>query len=190
MAEPAGSDPAQITALLRRAQAGDAAAEADLLARVYADLHRIARGQIGRERSSHTLQATALVHEAYLRIFGRELPPFRDRGHFLAAASRAMRHVLVDHARLRGALRRGGQQGRDPLDETLAGFEARGVDVVAVHDALEALGRQDPELVQIVEMHFFAGLTLREVGAALGLAERTVYARWSLARAWLRGKLA
>lgn len=189
MAASPAPDPREITVLLQRIKDGDSGAEASLLPRLYEELRTAARAQLDRERASHTLQATALVHEAYLRLFGGTVPDFQDRGHFLAVASRAMRHVLVDHARNRKALKHGGDRQREPLDETIAAFEQDGVDVVAVHDALEELGQRDPQLVHIVEMHFFTGFTLREVGEILGLAERTVYARWSLARAWLKGRL-
>ena len=189
MSDAPPPDSAAITVLLQRMKDGDRDAEGSLLPRLYDELRRVARAQIDRERASHTLQATALVHEAYLKLFGGAVPDFRDRGHFLAVASRAMRHVLVDHARQRGAQKNGGDRKREPLDVTIAAFEEQGVDVIAVHDALEELGRQDPQLVQVVEMHFFTGLALREVGDALGLAERAVYARWGLARAWLKAKL-
>ncbi len=189
MTPPRPDDALQITVLLQQMKAGDPAAEADLLPRLYDELRRVAQAQIGKERASHTLQATALVHEAYLRLFGGQVPDFRDRGHFLAVASRAMRHVLVDHARRRQSQKQGGGLRVEPLDETIAGLQHDQADVLAVHEALLLLGERDPELVQVVEMHFFTGLTLREVGEALGLAERTVYARWSLARAWLKGQL-
>lgn len=183
------ADPARITALLQRARAGDRSAEADLVPEVYDELRRLARAQIEREASGHTLQVTALVHEAYLRLFGGTVPEVRDRAHFLALAARAMRHVLVDHARQRRAKKRGAGAVREPLDEAVAALEAGRLDLIALHDALEQLGERDPELVQVVELHFFAGFSLREVAGTLGLAERTVHARWSLARAWLRGRL-
>ncbi len=178
-----------ITQVLLRIRGGEPRAAAELLPLLYEELHRIAGRHMERERGAHTLQATALVHEAYLRLFGGRAPDFEDRKHFLAAASRAMRHVLVDHARARGAQKSGAGHAHVPLDETLAGYERSGIDVLAVHEGLEELGRKDPELVQIVEMHFFSGLTLKEVADSVGLSERTVHARWSLARAWLREKL-
>jgi RNA polymerase sigma factor (TIGR02999 family) len=156
---------------------------------VYDKLHQLARQHMQGEGRGHTLQATALLHEAYLRLLGGVAPGWKDSGHFFSVAATAMRHVLVDPARARRSMARGGAAERMPLEEALAICEADGLDVVAVHEALQQLEALDPELARIVEMHFFGGLTIAEIAKHLGCTERTVYARWSLARAWLRGRL-
>ncbi len=180
----------QTTLLLRRMDEGDPQAAERLLGLLYGELHEVARGFMGGERAEHTLQPTALVHEAWLRLAGGEHPSFADRAHFVAVAARAMRRILIDHARKRGAQKRGGKGTREALDEALLAYEQRGeADLLALHEALEELEGLDPQLVRIVEQRFFAGATNAEVARALGVSERTVERGWKTARAWLHGRL-
>jgi RNA polymerase sigma factor (TIGR02999 family) len=180
----------QVTTLLEQLGRGDREAAKRLFPLVYEELRRVARQHMAGETGSHTLQTTALVHEAYLRLAGSPPRQVRDLRHFLAVASRAMRHVLVDHARARRAQKAGGDAGpRLPLDDVSDAYEARSIDLTALHDSIERLGGIDAELASIVDLRFFAGLTMAEIAEALGFTERTVYAKWSLARAWLRGEL-
>jgi RNA polymerase sigma factor (TIGR02999 family) len=191
----------EVTHLLRRMGAGDPQAPAALLPLLYRELHGIAKRHMAGERGDHTLQPTALIHEAYLRLLGpaadgQEPAPgesspdaWRDRGHFLRAASRVMRNILVDHARARTAAKHGGSLTREPFDDALLQYEQAGHDLLAVHGAVGELAAVDPGLEEVVDMHFFAGLTFAEIAAALAVTERTVYRRWCLARAWLRGAI-
>ena len=175
------------TLLLRRIESGDREAGAELLELVYGELRDLAAGYMAGERAAHTLQPTALVHEAWVRLMGAE-GAWKDRAHFVGFAALAMRRVLVDHARRRRAEKRGGGR-REPLDTVVAVFEERGADLVALGEALERLEALDPELARIVERRFFAGATNAEVAADLGVSERTVERGWSTARAWLRAEL-
>lgn len=176
------------TSLLERLERGDASASEELLPLLYGELRRTAGRLMERERSDHTFTPTALVHEAWMRLFGDEERAFASRRHFLRAAARAMRNVLVDHARARAALKRGGGE-RAPLDETLAVVEAGGLDVLALGEALDALGRVDPALVELVELRYFAGLSLPEIAAAQGSALRSLERGWQTARAFLQARL-
>lgn len=177
------------TLLLQRLSDGDESAAAELLPLVHDELHRLARHHMAGERAEHTLQPTALVHEAWMRLVGGQGTEWEGRQHFLRVASRAMRNVLVDHARARRAERRGGDRGREPFDAAVELYEEGGVDLVALSDALEQLEGVDPELLRIVEMRFFGGLQNREVAEALGTSLRSVERGWATARAWLRGAL-
>jgi RNA polymerase sigma-70 factor (ECF subfamily) len=172
--------------LLRRLHEGDGAAKADLLPLMYQELRALAHRQMVREREGHTLQTTALIHEAYLRLIEGPAAAWEGRNHFLRLAARCMRRILVEHARARASLKAGGERRRVLLDQALDRHEERGVDVLAVHDALARLADTDAELAEIVEMRFFAGFDFADIAAALGIGERTVYRRWYLARAWLR----
>ena len=176
--------------LLRRMDQGDAEASEQLLGLVYGELHELARGFMGGERGEHTLQPTALVHEAWLRLHGDDTPEFADRAHFMALAARAMRRILIEHARRRDAQKRGGGSvAREPLDEALAAYEHRSADLLALDEALEELEELDPQLVCIVEQRFFAGATNGEVAQVLGVSERTIERGWKTAKAWLRTRL-
>ena len=156
-----------ITLLLHRIREGDRAALDALIPLVYSELHRLAANHIKRDRSNLTLQPTALIHEAFLRLFGSSAPSFQDRSHFLGIVSRVMRQVLVDSARRRQALKRGG--GLQVTLEDVADTAGRpAVDLLAIDQALERLGREDPRMVQLVEMRFFAGMTAEETAEALG----------------------
>jgi|SRR5579875_132254 len=181
---------ASVTLLLSQLSAGDRDAEARLIPQVYDELRRLAAGYMRRERADHTLQPTALVHEAYAHLVDRPNQHWENRAHFLATAAQVMRHLLVDHARARHAGKRGGVQHQITLDEGLATAEDRTVDILFVHQALERLTAFDPRQGRIVELHFFGGLTFDEIALVLGISERTVKREWSMARAWLRTELA
>lgn len=175
-----------VTALLRSARAGDPAAAEELFALVYADLKRVARRQLVGQRPGETISATVLVHEAFLRLAKPGALEQNDRQHFFAVASRAMRQILVDHARRKSAEKRGGGRLAVELDEgRLVADDARTEELLAVDAALERLAALDPRLAQVVEWRFFGGLTLEEIGAALGLTERTIKRDWRKARAFL-----
>lgn len=160
---------------------------ADLVALVYDDLHRIAAEYLRHERADHTLQPTALVHEAYMKV--ADAPHFEDEAHFRALASRAMRQVLVDHARTRGRHKRGGGRERILLTTGVALESAEDVDVLALDEALTALAELDERKARVVELRFFGGLTAKEAGRVLGIAQKTAEADWYFARAWLHARL-
>jgi RNA polymerase sigma factor (TIGR02999 family) len=176
-----------ITRLVERYRAGDTDAFEELVRLVYAELRRLAAWQMRGERAEHTLQPTALVHEAYLRLAGDGDPRWENRAHFLAAATRVMRHVLVDHARARNAGKRAG--AAVALDEALEVAAESRVDVVVLHDALERLSAVDPDLAAVVEMRYFGGLTVPEIAEVTGVSRATVEREWASARAWLRRQL-
>jgi RNA polymerase sigma factor (TIGR02999 family) len=184
------SDPREWTLLLRRVQAGDEGARAELLPQVYALLRAIAAGAVERYDARSTLQPTALVHEAYLRLFGGPTATFADREHFLSVAASAMRNILVDHARARSASKRGGRSTHEPLDELLVSFEEHAVDLIDLHAALERLAEFAPLAASAVELRFFGGLTSEEAARVLGSSTRTLEREWRTARAWLYRALA
>jgi RNA polymerase sigma factor (TIGR02999 family) len=175
-----------VTQLLEAATRGDRQAAAELLPLVYAELRNLAAARMAGERPDHTLDATALVHEAYLRLVGDQ--QFDGRGHFFAAAAEAMRRILVENARRKGAMKRGGERVRVELPEHLLAARAD-ADVLAVDDALDQLAAEEPQVAELVKLHFFAGLTIDAAAAALGLAPRTAYRDWQFARAWLFRRL-
>lgn len=174
--------------LIRAAQ-GDAAAAEALLPLVYDELRALAARFLRGQRGDHTLQPTALVHEAYLRMIGQEDSTPKTYRHFVGAAACAMRSILVDHARARNAAKRGGDRQRLPFDIVLEQFEQRAIDLLELNDALAALARLDARQSQIVELRFFGGLNNQEIAAALDLPLRTIERAWRLARAWLRNRL-
>ena len=177
--------PHGVTEALEALRQGSPGAQEQLIRILYAELHRLAASQMNRQRRGHTLQPTALVNEAYLRLMGVAEPAWKDRAHFLTAAARAMRSVLVDFARRRGALKRGGGKRNVTLDEgSTAGAHAM-EEVVAIHEALEKLEALDAQAGQVVELRFFAGLSMKEAAQVMGVSERTVYHAWEHARAWL-----
>jgi RNA polymerase sigma factor (TIGR02999 family) len=178
-----------VTELLRAAQAGDAAAAARLLAVVYQELHRLARTRMAQLPPGQTLQPTALVHEAYLRLTGKGDVDWQSRQHFFFAAARAMRDILVEQARRKAGPVRGGGRERRELDEACAVLEPPAEDVLAVHEALQELEKQDPVKAQIVLLRYFSGLTTAETAEVLGLAERTLDRQWRYIRAWLLKRL-
>ena len=178
-----------VTELLKAYRGGEPEALERLVALVYDELRRQAARYLRRERGNHTLQPTALVHEAYLRLADQRDVEWQNRAHFFGIAAQIMRRVLVDHARARGRGKRGGGQTLMLFDDALAIAEARDLDLVALDDALSALAELDERQSRIVEMRFFAGLEVEEVAEALGVSETTVKRDWSLARAWLRREL-
>ena len=182
-------DPGTVTALLERARRGDAAAEAELFPMVYADLKRAAELLLRRERPGHTLEPTDLVHEAYLKLGGAAHADANNRRHFVAVAARAMRQVLVDHARRRNAGKRGAGQVEVRITNADAGIDVDIAEMIALDDALERLGEKNPRLPRVVELRFFAGLSEEEAADVLGVTARTVQRDWVAARAWLHKEL-
>ena len=178
-----------ITRLLVRLNDGDQDAAEPLMRHVYAELRRLARGQLARAPAQTTLQPTALVHEAYLRLVDSDAADWQGRQHFYAVCARAMRQVLIDQARARGAAKRGGDRQREPLDAVVVEIEQRAVDLLALEEALTRLTAMDEQLGRIVELRFFAGLDHSEVAAVLELSTRTVERGWRTARAWLHKEL-
>ncbi len=182
--------PRGLTLILGRARAGDEGARGELVSLVYDELRRVASRLMRRERADHTLSPTAVVHEAVIRLLGESVfDRAADRNYVLASAARAMREVLIDHARRRSAGRRGGGRRRVPLDAVVDYFEGQGLDVVAVHEALDRLAELNGRQAQVMTLRYFGGMTVPEVAAALGVAAVTVERDWRLARAWLVGQL-
>ena len=166
--------------------AGDPNASDRLMPFVYDELRRLARQYLQRERSDHTLQATGLVHEAYLRLVDQSSGSWQNRAHFFAVAAKVMRRILVDHARSHRAEKRGGDREKLEFDEALLPSGERAVDLIALDEALRDLEALDARQSQIVELRFFGGLTNEEIGEALGISPRTIKREWRLAKAWLR----
>jgi RNA polymerase sigma factor (TIGR02999 family) len=183
------SESKDITQILQRLTSGKPRAANELLPRVYDQLRAAAQKQMAQERGDHTLQATALVHEAYLRLVGPQEIPWENRAHFYVAAAEAMRRVLIEHARKRGRVKRGGGRRRIPLTgEELV--ETPDLDeIMSVDAAIRRLEERDGRMARIVRLRFFAGLGVAETAAALGLSDRTVRREWALARAWLHREL-
>ncbi|HEY9405336.1 MAG TPA: sigma-70 family RNA polymerase sigma factor [Pyrinomonadaceae bacterium] len=183
------SPPRDVTALLLSWSAGDEGAAAALMPLVYDELRRLARNYLRRERPDHTLEPTALVNEAYLRIVDQRRVSLQNRAQFFGLAAQLMRHILVDHARTRGAEKRGGLQPRLSLDEARVMIEDRAAGVVALDEALKRLAAVDPRKSQIVEMRFFGGLSVEETAGALGISAKTVKRDWRNAKMWLHREL-
>jgi RNA polymerase sigma-70 factor, ECF subfamily len=177
------------TGLLRAWSEGDPAALNELVPLVERELHQLARAYMGRERQDHTLQATALVNEVFLRLARGATPDWKNRGHFVGIAARLMRQVLVDHARSRGYRKRGGNAQRVSLDQAMARSPEPDVDVLAVDRALEALSKVDARKSQVVELRFFGGLSLEETADTLGISMETVKRDWRFAKLWLSREL-
>jgi RNA polymerase sigma-70 factor (ECF subfamily) len=160
-----------------------------VLPAVYDELRRLARRYLARERPGQTLQATALVNEAYLRLMKEKEHPWRNRAHFCAIAAGAMREILVERARARAAMKRGGSRVRVTLDDAIASGGNNTIDLLALHESLDRLARLDPELVRLVELRFFGGLTVEESAEVLQTSTATVKRGWALAKAWLKREL-
>ncbi len=186
-----GGDPGcDLTRLLGRAKGGDEQARGDLIALVYDELRQVAGRLMNRERTSHTLPPTALVHEAVIRLLGDAVfDRSPDRAYLFASAARAMREVLIDHARRRTADRRGGKWRRLPLDHVVDYFEEQGLDVIAIHESLDRLSELNPRQAQVMTLRYFGGMTVPEVASALDVSVVTVERDWRLARAWLGTQL-
>ena len=181
-------DKGEITLLLRRISAGDSEASERLAEAVYADLRRIARNMMVRQRSDHTLQPTAIAGEAYLALVDHNARTFENRAHFFAVAAKAMRRILVDYARRRGATKRGGQFQRVELDN-VPGLLDSNEDLIALDEALDHLAKIDKRQSRIVEMRFFGGLSEEQTAQVLGLSQSTIRREWLVARSWLYAQL-
>jgi RNA polymerase sigma factor (TIGR02999 family) len=179
----------QVTALLARWNQGEAAAREALVPLVYEELRRVARKCLAEQRRDHTLQSTALVHEAYLRLVGRTSVHWQDRVHFFAVAARLMRGILVDHARRHSAAKRGGNAVTLVLDEAVVLPKKNEVDLVALDDALTRLANLDARQCQIVELRFFGGLSIEDVSQVVGISPATVKREWATARLWLHNAM-
>jgi RNA polymerase sigma-70 factor, ECF subfamily len=178
-----------LTSLLNRRRSGNTDAEIRAISKLYPELHRIAVRYMQRERQGCTLQPTALVNEAYIRLVGQAGMVWKDRAHFLGIAARIMRQILVDHARSRAAEKRGGNGCRVTLDELTIGVSATPVDVLAVDQAIEELSALDARQARVVELDFFGGLSFAEIASFLQIGVRTAKRDWSMARAWLATRL-
>ncbi len=180
----------QFTRLLDEAQQGDASAVARLLPLVYEELRSLARQRMASERVGHTLQATALVHEAYLKLVGNQDIRWSGRGHFFFAAAEAMRQILIDHARARGGPKRGGDRKRVAMNNVLdLAMEERFGEFLAVDEAISRLEKESPDLAQVVRLRFYGGLSVDETAHVLGVSASTVRRDWTYARAWLMRQL-
>lgn len=178
-----------LSTLLSKASAGEPEAIDRLTSILYQELRRLARRELAKNRRSPTLHTTALVHEAYLKLAGRENLPFGSRGQFFAVAARAMRQVIVDHARTHRAQKRGAGVRPLPLDENRIAVETQAEEILAVNEALQGLSQRNSRLVQVVECRFFVGLTEEQTAHALDLSRRTVQRDWIKARSWLLSEL-
>ena len=178
-----------VTDLLLSWRHGDPAALDRLLPLVYDELRRIAARHLRRERAGHSLQPTGLVHEAYLRLVGAPGPEWQDRAHFFGVSARLMRQILVDHARARGAAKRGGAARRVTLTDHVEPAVERDLDLLALDEALRRLEEMDPVQGRVVELRYFTGLSIEETAEVLGKSPATVNREWRMARAWLRREL-
>ena len=178
-----------ITELLTRYQQGDEQAERQLISTVYPELRKIARAQLRNERPDHSLQASALVNEAYIKLVGLTRLDWQSRSHFFGVAARMMRQVLTDHAKARLTEKRGGRIRVQPIEEALLFDAEKTTDILAVDEALESLSRTDPRAAKVVECRFFAGLSIEETAEVVGVGPRTVKRDWQIGRAWLRRRL-
>ncbi len=178
-----------VTLLLRRMSRGDDAAASELIPLVYDELRRLAGGYMRRERKDHTLQATALVHEAYFKLTEQRSVDWQGRAHFFGIAAQVMRRILIDHARGHLRAKRGGGVIHVPLDETLKFSPEQSLELVKLHESLERLASLDPRQGKIVELRFFGGLTVEETAQMLSISPKTVKREWSMAKAWLHGDI-
>lgn len=183
------SEDVNVTRILKKASSGDDSAVKKLMPLVYDELRALAESYLKQERPDHTLQATALVHEAYVRLIGQESVEWQNRAHFFGVAAQAIRRILVDYARHHGRAKRGGGRQRVRLDEDIALLEERDLDLLALDEAVEKLADFHERAARVVELRFFGGLDRKEVAEFLGVSLRTVGDDWRLARAWLRREL-
>ncbi len=178
-----------VTRILNAIENGDTAATDELLPLVYEELRVLAAQKLVQERPGHTLQPTALVHEAYLRLLGPEPPNWQNRGHFFAAAAEAMRRILIDNARRKQRQKRGGAHRRVELNETELADQRRSDELLALDEALTRLAKEDPTAAELVKLRYFSGLTLEEVAQIQGKSRRTIGTHWTYARAWLHREI-
>lgn len=183
------SEPANITKLLNQYQSGDRKVLDELFPLVYDELRRLAKSRLQNERGDHTLQPTALVHEAYLRLIEQHSTDWQNRAHFFGLAAEMMRRILVNHAVKRNADKRFGNQTKMALDDAISIIAEREVDLVLLDDVLNKLAEFDPQQAKIIELRFFAGLKIEEVAEVLGVSESTVKREWRVAKAWLHDRL-
>jgi RNA polymerase sigma-70 factor (ECF subfamily) len=183
------SDHSEITQILHRLSLGDSTAEERLIALVYGELRRLASYYMKAERSNHTLQPTALVHEAYVRLTKLHSIQWQDRAHFFATASNIMRRILVDYARSSLTQKRAARREAIPIEELLISCVGRSSDFIALDDAMTELAKLDPRQCRVVELRFFGGLSEEEAALILGVSPRTVKRDWRIAKAWLYNKL-
>jgi RNA polymerase sigma-70 factor, ECF subfamily len=183
------SQPADVTLLLKQVAGGNQDAAAKLITRVYDELHRVAEHHLRLERPDHTLQPTALVHEAYLRLVAQRETNWQNRAHFFAVASHLMRRILVDYARGRLRAKRGGKQAKVPLEKVFVISPGRCDELLALDESLERLAKLDERQSRVVELRFFGGLSVEEAARVLGVSPKTVKREWSMAKAWLYGEL-
>jgi RNA polymerase sigma factor (TIGR02999 family) len=181
--------PNEITQLLLHWSRGDQAALDQLMPIVYKELHKLAHSYLRKERPDHTLQPTALINEAYLRLIKQDFPEWQSRRHFYGVAAQLMRQILVEHARTRAAEKRGGSRQKFSIDEALTFSDEKAAELVALDDALVALAKFDERKVRIIELRYFGGLSLEETANALGLSVATIGHEMRLARAWLRREM-
>jgi RNA polymerase sigma factor (TIGR02999 family) len=178
-----------VTRILNAIERGEAKATDELLPLVYEELRLLAAQKLSHEQPGQTLQATALVHEAYIRLVGEEPQSWENRGHFFAAAAEAMRRILIDHARHKQAHKCGGGRERMPLEDAEMTDPVTPEDILAVDDALAKLAAEDPQTAEIVKLRLFAGLSIEQAAEALGVSRATAYRQWTYARAWLRSEI-
>jgi len=181
--------PENVTLLLAEVRKGNPEAEGKLIPLVYDELRKLAGSYMRRERENHTLQATALVHEAYLKLVRQDVPDWQSRAHFFGIAAQLMRQVLVDHARGHSRKKRGGGQEMVVFDDALALTPEKSLEVMKIDESLQRLTKLDPRQGKIVELRFFGGLTVEEAADVLGISPKTVKREWSVAKAWLHGDL-
>ncbi len=186
---PGVKEDSEITGILKRLKAGDSGAASELVPMVYRELKRIATAHLRREQHAESIQPTALVNEAYMRLLLGQATDWKDRVHFYAVAAQTMRHILVDRARARLTRKRGGELRRVELSDAFHYVESRSDEVLELNDALDRLAVASPRASKVVEMRYFAGMTDEEIAESLGTSSRTVRRDWRIARAWLRNEL-
>jgi RNA polymerase sigma factor (TIGR02999 family) len=180
-----------VTQILSRIESGDSSAGDELLPLVYEELRKLASARLANEKPGQTLQATALVHEAYLRLVGGENDPrWNNRGHFFAAAAEAMRRILIENARRKQSQKAGGRHIKFSLDEADLAADDQSQKLLAIDDLLDRLAAESPEAAQIVKLRIFTGLTVDDAASAMGVSRTTAFRHWTYARAWLRAELA
>ena len=189
MSDPAGPNQDEIARLAEQASGGSASAAERLFPIVYDELRRLAQACLRSERPGHTLQATALVHEAFMKLVGQSAVTVKSKAQFMSLAAQAMRRILVDHARTRNRGKRGGGASAVSLSDAMAEYEHRAIDLEALDDALGQLEKFDPQKVRLVELRFFGGLTMEDAASLLGMSLRSAEREWTTVRAWLRERI-